>query len=48
MAVHAESRHTTKLECSHNTGRELLLIGLVVALGVLVALAIVIPAVVSS
>jgi hypothetical protein len=41
-------RHTTKLACPHSTSRELLLIGLVVALGILVALVIVVPALVTG
>ncbi|SNT38121.1 hypothetical protein [Rhodococcoides kyotonense] len=48
MQFDAEPRHVTKLKCPHSTSRELLLIGLVVALGILVALAIVVPAIVTG
>ncbi|RRQ29597.1 hypothetical protein DK926_01610 [Rhodococcus sp. Eu-32] len=42
------ARHTTTVKCPHSTSRELLLIGLVVALGILVALIIVVPALVTG
>ncbi|WP_156376395.1 hypothetical protein [Rhodococcoides yunnanense] len=48
MQSKADAREVTRLACPHSASREFLLIGLVLALGVLVALAIVIPAVVSS